>query len=67
MLPVQIAVHHLDNGSVAVDIGDDDRNLGQPRERSGFCTTVSGNDLVISRSFQRAYADAGDRPRQPHL
>ena len=60
MLPVQIAVHHLNDGSVAVDVCDDDRDFGQPREQSGFCTAMPGDNLVIIRSFQAADNDRGE-------
>ena len=43
VLPLEVAVHHDDGGSVPVDVADNDRHGGQPRQLTGVFAAVASN------------------------
>ena len=43
VLPLEVAVHHDDGGSVPVNVADNDGHGGQPRQLTGVFAAVASN------------------------
>ena len=48
VLSLEVAVHHDDGGSVPVNVADNDRHGGQPRQLTGVFAAVACNQLITA-------------------
>ena len=69
MLPVEVAVHHGDDGLIAVKIHDIGRNAIQFQPLAGMVTAVTADDFKIIRLAAVLLADGtdGDGRENPAL